>query len=79
MVFGTPDFEIACADEFGALCSGRRYVLVSPAYQIRARDVEHAAPSSHSRGPIARVASIMKINFQCFQILEQEVHNERVI
>jgi len=37
------------------------------------------ASSPHSGEPVARVASIAKIKFQCFQILEEEVHNERVV
>jgi hypothetical protein len=37
------------------------------------------ASSPHSGEPIARVAPIAKIKFQCSQILEKEVHNERVV
>jgi len=49
------------------------------AYQICARAIEYERVIAVSGEPVARVASIAKIKFQCFQILEEEVHNERVV
>jgi hypothetical protein len=43
------------------------------------RSLRTNTSSPHSGEPIARVAPIVKIKFQCFQTLEKEVHNERVV
>jgi excisionase family DNA binding protein len=54
-------------------------VVPGAPYQIPASDLQDDRVMPPSRETVARVASISKIKFQCSQILEEGVHNERIV